>query len=102
MDALMMVLLLFTVLLFGLSGVVVATLITGLLSRHVRQIGAMKAIGASSAQVAAIYALLVLLVAALAVAISLLLSTMLAAQLAAILADLSNVTLRTTGVPWGV
>jgi putative ABC transport system permease protein len=69
MDALVLVLLLFTVLLFGLSGVVVATLIAGLLSRHVRQIGAMKAIGASSAQVAAIYALLVLLVAVLAVAI---------------------------------
>jgi len=45
MNALVTVLLLFSALLLALSAVVIATLVTGMLSRHVRQIGAMKAIG---------------------------------------------------------
>ncbi|HYW87505.1 MAG TPA: ABC transporter permease, partial [Chloroflexota bacterium] len=101
-EALVMVLLVFTLFLFGLSGVVIATLISGMLSRHVRQIGALKAIGADARQIAAMYSALVLLLGAAAVVLSLPLSTLVAGLLATTFAELSNVTLTSLAVPWWV
>jgi putative ABC transport system permease protein len=98
-NALVAVLLFFSFLLLGLSAVVVATLISGMLSRHVRQIGAMKAVGAMATQIGAMYALLVLVLGAAAVVLSVPLSVVAGVWLAATMADLSNITLADTAAP---
>ena len=99
MNALVTVLLLFSALLLALSAVVIATLVTGMLSRHVRQIGAMKAIGASTRQVGEVYGMMMLLIATLTVLVSLPLSTLAGQRLAEVFAALSNVELRSEVVP---
>jgi putative ABC transport system permease protein len=99
MNALVTVLLLFSGLLLALSAVVIATLVTGMVSRHVRQIGAMKAIGASARQVGAMYGMMMLLIATLTVLVSLPLSTLAGQRLAEVFATLSNVELRSDAVP---
>jgi putative ABC transport system permease protein len=102
MNTLVTVLLLFTLLLFGLSGVVIATLVSGMLSRHVRQIGAMKAVGGTTEQIAAMYGLLVLTIGGVAALLSLPITMFAATRLAVVFADQSNITLASTALPWWV
>lgn len=85
MNALLVLLLVFSVLALLLSGVLVANLITALLAQQVRQIGVMKAVGARTAQVAGVYLVTVLVLCGLALALALP-SGLLAARYAAGLA----------------
>jgi putative ABC transport system permease protein len=82
-----------------LSSVLVATLLGGLITGQVRQIGAMKAVGATTRQVFALYLSLVLVIAAVATTVAvwpgLLLGRLLAGQAAALL----NLDLTSTAVP---
>lgn len=55
MDSLMFLLEAFGVLALVLSGILVANIISALLAQQIRQIGAMKAIGANTAQIAGLY-----------------------------------------------
>jgi putative ABC transport system permease protein len=98
-QALTLVLLLFSLFALGLSAILVATLISGMLARQVRQIGAMNAIGARPAQVAAIYAATVFAIGMAAAALSLPPTGALGALLAGAFADLSNITLVSSAVP---
>ena len=82
-----------------LSSVLVATMLGGLVSAQVRQIGAMKAVGATTGQLFALYLSLAAVIAvaatALAVGPSLLLGRVMAAQAASLL----NLDLSSTAVP---
>ena len=99
MSTLALVLLLFGGLALALSAVLVATLVSGMLARHVRQIGAMKAIGARPRQIAAMYAAMVLLVGAAAVAVGLPPAVAGARWLAGAYAERSNVALGSLALP---
>lgn len=66
-----MALLMFSALLFVLSAILVATLISAMLARQIREIGVMKALGARTSQLAGLYAAAVALIGAAACAIAL-------------------------------
>ena len=100
MNALVLVLLLFSALALVLSAVLVATLVSGLLARHARQIGAMKAIGATPARIALLYASFAVVLGGAAALVALGPSVWGARRLAALYADLSNVVLADAAVPW--
>ncbi len=55
MNAVQIVLLVFSLLLFGLSSIVVATMLSAILARQTREIGVMKALGATTWQLAGMY-----------------------------------------------
>ncbi len=63
MDTVMFLLLAFGVVALGLSGVLVANMLDGLLAQQVRQIGVLKAIGASTGHIFRLYLLMTLLIA---------------------------------------
>jgi putative ABC transport system permease protein len=102
MNGLAFVLLLFSLLALGLSAVVVAALVSGMLARHVRQIGTMKAIGAGAGQIACMYATMIVVIGAAAVALSIPAGLAAGRQLAGAFADLSNVALASLAIPWWV
>src|SRR5262249_36001243 len=102
MNALALVLLLFGLLALALSGLLVATLISAMLARHVRQIGAMKAIGAQPAQVGLMYGAMVAAIGAAAVALAVVPGAIAGRELASTYANLSNVELASPAIPWWV
>jgi len=102
MNLLALVLLLFSLLALALSGLLVATMISAMLARHVRQIGAMKAIGAQPSHVGLMYGAMVLAMGAAAVVLALGPGVLAGQALAAAYADLSNVDLASRAVPWWV
>jgi putative ABC transport system permease protein len=102
MNALALVLLLFGLLALALSGLLVGTMVSAMLARHVRQIGAMKAIGAQPSQVGLMYAAMVVAIGAAAVALALIPSVVAGRALAGYEADLSNVELASRAFPWSV
>jgi putative ABC transport system permease protein len=71
MNTAQMALLLFSLLLLVLSAVLIATLVGAMLARQVREIGVMKAVGARTGQLAAMYAAAVVVVGAAACALAL-------------------------------
>jgi len=70
MNASQSVLLVFSLLLLLLSAIVVATMLSAILARQTREIGVMKAVGATTGQLAGLYAAFVLALGAVAVAIA--------------------------------
>lgn len=100
MDALVLALLVFGVLALVLCALLVATTMSGLLARQVHQIGTLKAIGARSEQVAALYACQVALLGGAAAALALAPSVLGAQALARFYADGSNIVLASCAVPW--
>jgi putative ABC transport system permease protein len=102
MNELAVVLLLFSLLALALSGLLVATMVSAMLARHVRQIGAMKAIGGQPAHIALMYGAMVLAIGAAAVALAVVPGVVAGRALAAVYADLSNVELASLAVPWWV
>jgi putative ABC transport system permease protein len=70
MNAVQIVLLVFTLLLFVLSSIVVATILSTILARQTRDIGVMKALGASTRQLAGLYAAFVLALGVIATVIA--------------------------------
>lgn len=85
MNALLVLLAVFSVMALLLSGVLVANLVSALLAQQVRQIGVMKAVGARTYQIAGVYLVTVLTLCALALLLAVP-SGPLAARLAAGLA----------------
>lgn len=71
MDAVQLVMVVFGFVLLGLAALVIATLLAAVLARSTREIAVMKAIGATSRQLAAMYAGFVLAIAAAGVAVAL-------------------------------
>lgn len=99
MNAVMTVLLSFSVLALVLSAVLTATMIGGLLAQQIRQIGMMKAIGARSSQIAAMYLLLVMGLGLVAVLIGTPLGILAGRGFAGAVAKLLNLNLTNLDVP---
>jgi putative ABC transport system permease protein len=99
MTSVVRMLLAFSVLTLLLSAVLTATLTSSLLAPQVRQIGLMKAIGARSAQIMQIYAVLILAIGLLAVGIGLPLGIAAGRALAGNTARMLNLELARQSVP---
>ena len=71
METAQFALLVFSVLLLGLCAILISTILSAMLARQIREIGVMKAIGASTGQLAAVYATLIGVIGMVAYAIAL-------------------------------
>ncbi|HEU4842928.1 MAG TPA: FtsX-like permease family protein [Burkholderiaceae bacterium] len=100
METILLMLLMFSFLLLVLGGVLCATIIGALLGEQVRQIAIMKAIGARSGQLAAMYAVQVAALAALALAIAVPLGVAGGRGLIGVLGELLNLRIASTALPW--
>jgi putative ABC transport system permease protein len=102
MNAVMSMMLSFSVMALVLGAVLVATIVAGLLAQQIRQIGAMKTIGARSRQIATMYLVLIALISGAAVALGAPLGVVAARAFARTLADALNFTLYSEAIPWWV
>ena len=99
MNALLVLLAVFSVLALLLSGVLVANLMSALLAQQVRQIGMMKAVGARTGQIAGVYLVTVLLLCGLALLLALPTGLLAARYAAGLAAGLLNFDLVSRAVP---
>jgi putative ABC transport system permease protein len=99
MQAILLMLLVFSALALVLGGVLAATLVAALLARQVRELGVMKALGARAGQVAAIYVVLLLGIGAIAIAIAGPGSVLAARGFASTIAALLNFDLASRAIP---
>jgi len=86
----------------ALSAILVATTIAALLARQIREIGVMKTIGARTAQIAALYIVLVASLGLVAEVVALPLGLIGARGLAAMSGNMLNLTLVSQAIPWWV
>lgn len=99
MNAVLVMFLIFSGLAFLLSGILTATLIAGLLSQQIRQIGIMKSIGANTRQIAGLYLTLVAVLGLVAVLVGLPLGTLAGQGFAEAVVSLLNFDLNSKAVP---
>ncbi|NJJ39294.1 FtsX-like permease family protein [Paenibacillus apii] len=99
MTAILIMLLLFSLMALLLSAILTATLIGGMLSGQVRQIGVMKAIGARTRQIASLYLYLVLSLGLVAVILGIPLGIAAGRAFAAVVGGLLNFTIYNQSIP---
>lgn len=99
MNAILVMLLIFSFLALVLSAILTATMIGGLLAQQVRQIGIMKSVGARSWQIASSYLILIVLMGIVAVILGLPLGVAAGHSLARVVAQLLNLTLYSEAIP---
>src|SRR5262249_54348754 len=92
----------FGAMLLILSAILVASSLDAMLARQVREIGVMKTVGASTAQVAGLYAAFVALIGAAATALALPAGSAVARRFAGMIGARMNCTLASAGTPWWV
>lgn len=102
MVAILVLLFTFSILSLILSAILVAALIAGMMAKEVRQIGVMKAIGASSWQIKRLYIGLILFIGTAALIPGSILGSLAGKALAATVAKLLNFTLYSNSIPWWV
>ncbi|MGH9704582.1 MAG: ABC transporter permease, partial [Candidatus Acidiferrales bacterium] len=102
MDTFLFLLGAFGVLTLCLSAVLVATMIHSLLIEQVRQVGVMKALGAATRQIAALYLGQVLILAAISLCIGVPLGFLAGRAYAEFSATILNANIVSTAVPWRV
>lgn len=99
MTAILVMLLSFSLMALGLSAILSATMIAGLLAQQIRQIGMMKAIGARSSQITSLYLAMIVVVGLVAVAIGLPPGILAGRGFAGVVAQLLNFTLYSQAIP---
>jgi putative ABC transport system permease protein len=102
MVALLSILMGFSLMGLVLSGLLVATMMAALLAREIRQIGVMKAVGATTGQLARLYVVLVAALGAAAFVLGVAPALAAGRAYAAKAAAMLNFDLATTAVPWWV
>jgi putative ABC transport system permease protein len=102
MEAIMLLLLIFSLLSLGLSAILVATMVSGMLAQQIRQIGVLKVIGAETGQIARLYLTLVAVNAVAAWLLALPLGIVAGRAFAALVADMLNITIASDALPWWV
>ncbi|MBN1208366.1 MAG: ABC transporter permease [Myxococcaceae bacterium] len=102
MMGVLFLMLAFSAMALVLSAILVATSISAMLARQVREIGVMKTVGARTGQIAWMYGVLIALVGLAAVALALPASVGGARFLAAIVANMLNLRLESERIPWWV
>ncbi|MES2073807.1 MAG: FtsX-like permease family protein [Pseudomonadota bacterium] len=100
MNAILVMLLIFSLLALLLGAVLTATVVGGLLAQQVRQIAIMKAVGARQRQVAGLYLGLVGVLGMSAVAIGMPLGLLAGRGFIAIIAELLNLRIDSLALPW--
>lgn len=100
MTAVLSMFIIFAFLALALSAVLAASMIDGLLAQQVRQIAVMKAIGARSRQIFALYLTGILAITALAVVIGLPLGVLAGQAFSDVIARLLNFDIASHAVPW--
>src|SRR6266542_5146914 len=99
MTSALTMLLSFSLLALLLSAILVATMIAGLLAQQIRQIGAMKTIGARTRQIAIMYVVLILLLSGAALALAMAPGVVVGRTFARTVADLLNFTIINDAIP---
>jgi putative ABC transport system permease protein len=99
MTSVLMLLLVFSLMALVLSAILTATMINGLLTQQIRQIGIMKAIGARSSQITGLYLLMVAVLGSAAVVIGLPLGIAAGRGFSGLVAQLLNLDIYSTVVP---
>jgi putative ABC transport system permease protein len=99
MDSILVLLLTFSAMALFLSAILTATMINGLLAQQIRQIGIMKAIGARSGQIAAMYLILIAFLGAVAAAMGLPLGIAASRSLAGVVSRLLNFSIYSRATP---
>jgi putative ABC transport system permease protein len=102
MTTVLLLLMTFAVLALVLGSVVVATTVAAMLARQVREIGVMKTLGARTAQLAVMYAVLVGLLGSVAFVVALPLGLVGARGFSSSVASMLNFDLTDATVPWWV
>ena len=102
MNAVLLLFLVFAFLTLVLSAILVSASLATLMTRQVREIGICKAIGAGSAQVSALYLLMLLVVCGVAVLLAAPLSRLAAGLLVGQIGALLNLDIKDGSVPWWV
>jgi putative ABC transport system permease protein len=97
--ALIALLSVFGVLALILSAILTAALVQAMMAREIRSIGAMKAVGGATLQIASLYLALVAGVGAVAVAVGIPLGAIAGRALARTIADLLNFTINSSRIP---
>src|SRR5262249_61604620 len=92
----------FGAMLLILSAILVASSLDAMLARQVREIGVMKTVGASTAQIAGLYAAFVALIGAASTALALPAGSAVARQFAGMIGARMNFTLASAAIPWWV
>ena len=100
MNAILFLFQLFGGLSLVLSGVLVVNMISSMLSGQVRQIGIMKAVGATRGQIAAVYYAVVLTCCAVAIAIAIPLAAVVSKMLVNVCASMLNFTVSDYSIPF--
>ena len=100
MNAVITMLLVFSLLGMLLGTVLAATVISALLAQQVRQLAIMKAIGARSAQLRRMYLVLVGVLGAIAVVVALPVGLLTGRRLVTIIAELLNLRIESLSLPW--
>jgi putative ABC transport system permease protein len=99
MNAVLSLLLVFSLMALILSAILTATMINGLLVQQIRQIGIMKAIGARSSQITSLYLVLVALLGGAAVLIGMPLGIAAGRSFSGVVAQLLNLNIYSKDVP---
>ncbi len=99
MNAILVLLLTFSLMALMLSAILTATMIGGLLAQQIRQIGIMKAIGARSSQITGLYLVLIMFLGLIAIMIGLPLGIAAGRGFAGMVSQLLNFTLYSQSVP---
>ncbi len=99
MNAVQLVLLVFSALLFVLSTIVMATILSSILARQTREIGVMKAVGASTGQLAALYGTFIVAIAMTGVIIAIPLGAMGGGGMTRNIAGMMNIVLADPSIP---
>ncbi len=99
MTSALTMLLSFSLLALLLSAILVATMIAGMMAQQIRQIGAMKTIGARTRQIAGMYIWLILLMSAVALALAVGPAIVVGRLYARAVADLLNFTILNDAIP---
>jgi putative ABC transport system permease protein len=99
MDAVLMLLLIFSLMAMALSAILIATMVGGLLAQQTRQIGIMKTIGARSSQITGMYLALIVLLGAVAVFVGLPPGIAAGRGFAGMMARLLNITIYSASIP---
>ncbi len=102
MNAVITMLLVFSLLGLVLGGVLTSAVVNGLLAEQLRQIAIMKAIGARSSQIASLYLTLVVSLGAAAVVVGLPLGLVAGRKLVAVVGELLNLRIESVALPWWV
>ncbi|MBI5304721.1 MAG: ABC transporter permease [Chloroflexi bacterium] len=100
--AIVTLLLIFSLMSLGLSAILVATMIGGLLAQQIRQIGVMKTIGARTNQVSMLYIALILAISVVAYAVAFVPSIVVGRAFATVVGDLLNFNFGSLDIPWWV